>query len=211
MFRTLGKDGVGMTLGAQPDAGPETARLQVATLGPEGTSSEQAGKFFFSQAAGRPAADDDVLLYGIYEEAEEAVVTGKATHLVVAAAYAGCNHFYMTNTLVPVHTSNFPMDTPPYLLAARTRRCQLPDAVRVATHQAPQEVIDQLLDTMDASFEWFKAMAVNSTAEAARMVANGEVEVALTTEPARLRYGLVRISPAKVIPMFWLVFVKKGP
>jgi hypothetical protein len=180
----------------------------VATLGPDGTSSEQAAQFFFSRAVGRPAADGDLQLYRTYEEAEAAVLDGKATHLVVAAAYAGCNHFYMTNGLVPDHASNFAMDTPPYLLAARARMCLLPDAVRVATHPAPEEVIDELLSKMTDSFRWYKAIAADSTAEAARMVADGEVEVALTTDPACRRFNLTPISLSKVIPMFWLVFVK---
>ncbi len=198
-----------MPVNEQHEVHVSTAEVKVATLGPEGTSSEEAARFFFLKAVGRPAAEGDVLLFSTYEEAKDAVLSDFASHLVVATAYPECHHFYMSGELIPDHENHFPRDTPPYLLVSRSRRCMLPRAVRIATHPAPAEVIDQLLATMADTFDWFKVVHSTSTAEAARMVAKDEVEVALTTDPARRRFGLVAISEeSKTIPMDWLVFVK---
>ncbi|CAL9367924.1 hypothetical protein SUDANB171_00801 [Streptomyces sp. enrichment culture] len=93
----------------------------IGTLGPEGTSSEQAARLPRTRLAGRPP----IVLRRTYEQALADVTAGTVSHVVVANAYRDIHHFSMADDIALA--SIFVMDTPLYGLARRADGAPLPD------------------------------------------------------------------------------------
>ncbi|MFG1643789.1 prephenate dehydratase domain-containing protein [Amycolatopsis sp. NPDC049252] len=172
---------------------------RVATLGPAGTSSEQAAKFLNTRI--NPSQDQpDPLLLPSYEEAAEAVLRGFAELLLVANAYHDISEFYMDARLVLAGAYHF--ETPLYGIATVPDRT-LDGPIRIASHPAPVPLIKQLVpDSLTVA----EVVLARSTSAAALAAQSGEVDAALTTQPAAEQYGLSFISPTRPISMLWSVF-----
>lgn len=175
----------------------ELATRTLMTLGPEGTSSDQAAHKMRQRqhACG-------VRLFDSYEKAAEAVVAAKAgAALLVANAYHHINRFYIANELMPV--AAFFFDTPNYVIATRNvaqfHKIQRP---RIATHPAPAHRISSLLIQDD-----FERSVADSTSAAARAVYTGDADACLTTDIACRKYGLYPASKPFLIPMLWAIFI----
>lgn len=180
------------------DSAAADARGPIATLGPPGTSSEAAGHRL-AALLGTAARTE---LYPSYEDACAAVLAGRAARLLVANAYHGVNEFYMNQALALERV--FVLDTPQYGLASRPNAA-LPLACAVVTHPAPRPLVRQL---MPPGYGVNRVDYATSTSAAAERVAEGDVDLALTTKPAAHRHGLRFISPTRPIRMLWSVFVK---
>jgi prephenate dehydratase len=178
----------------------------IATLGPAGTSSEQAAVHLRAllDPDGDPTeAPADIQLYDSYEEAGKALATGEAGRLVVANAYAGINTFYMDPALDLAGA--FVFDTPHYGIA-QARGHQVPARPRIATHPAPAALVMELLPTPYTAKELVLTMSTSAAARAARDL---ETDLALTTEPAAALHELEFISRTRPIRMLWSVFVNR--
>ncbi|WP_331106591.1 hypothetical protein [Archangium sp.] len=175
--------------------------MRIATLGPEGTSSAEAGRALTTCSPGGGHCE----LFPTYEEAAEAVLGGRADYLLVANAYAHINHFYISDRLIVVGA--FPFATPPYGVAVDPTRVRLASTSNLASHPAPLHLAE----------EWFRHsehkprfVTMSSTSEAALAVARGEVSACITTEVARKRTGLAFITRTKRIRMLWSVFTRRN-
>ncbi|MEU6611087.1 hypothetical protein ABZ922_39690 [Streptomyces shenzhenensis] len=176
-------------------AGPPT----IGTLGPEGTSSEQAARLLGSRLPGRP----QIVLKTTYEQALEALTASTVSHVVVANAYRDIHHFYMADDIALA--SIFVMDTPLYGIARRAGGGPLSDRPSLVTHPSPRPLLNQLLAT---THQLSEVATADSTSQAAQAVAERRYDLALTTEPAAARHGLLFISPLRPIRMVWSVFVR---
>ncbi|MGJ7908014.1 hypothetical protein ACOQFL_16230 [Actinopolyspora sp. H202] len=178
----------------------------IATLGPTGTSSEQAARYLrqylsFSWQDRRARAPLPIDLYPKYEDAAEAVLGGRSALLLVANAYHAASTFYMAPELA--FAGAYCFDTPHYGIASRSGT--LPQGeISVASHPAPTPLIDQLLDGTESSAG--QVVRVDSTSAAAQAVAAGEIDVALTTAPAAELHGLTFVTRTRTIRMLWSVF-----
>jgi hypothetical protein len=76
----------------------------------------------------------------------------------------------------------------------------------VATHPAPEPLIDQL---MPSRFRLTETIKSGSTSLAAAAVSQGEVDLALTTAPAAVRHDLFFVSGSRYIRMLWSIFTRK--
>ncbi|MGK4584921.1 hypothetical protein [Kitasatospora sp. HPMI-4] len=182
------------------------ATTAVGTLGPAGTSSEQAATHLRAvlDPDGDPAtAAADVRLFAGYEEAGEALRTGEVGRIVVANAYSGINTFYMDPGLALAGA--FVFDTPHYGIA-RARGHRVPPRPRVATHPAPVALVAELLP---AAYAADNLVLTASTSTAARAARDLDADVALTTEPAAALHQLEFISRTRTIRMLWSVFVAR--
>ncbi|WP_051766643.1 type 2 periplasmic-binding domain-containing protein [Saccharothrix syringae] len=179
-------------------AGRDVPVRSVGTLGPAGTSSEQAARHVWHTFAGVGAPD--VRLFDTYEEAGDALRSGAVSHVVVASAYANVSDFYMDTRLALAGA--FIRDTPMYGIARR-RGAAVPPRPRIASHPAPLPLVAQLLPDRFTAHETVK---VTSTSAAAIAVRDGEVDLALTTQPSAAAYDLEFISRTRTIRMLWSVF-----
>lgn len=174
----------------------------IATLGPAGTSSEQAALYLWADH-GR-GAPPTVQLYETYEEAGEALRARNASHVVVANAYAGIHSFYMDPALS--FAGAFLMDTPPYGIAISPGHL-VPARARIATHPAPVALVGELLPKEYAVGE---ILFATSTSAAAGQAHRRETDLALTTQPAASAHALKFISRTRPIRMLWSVFTLRG-
>jgi prephenate dehydratase len=183
------------------DDQPVIPLRSIATLGPEGTSSENAAAYLWTvRAADIPA---DIRLYNTYEEAGEALMAGVTSHLLVANAYSGINEFYMDLRFSLAFA--FLHDTPAYGLAAPAHDT-VPCEVRVATHPAPAPLVRELLPARHAVT---RIVYTDSTSVAAAKAHKLEIDLALTTQLAAARYNLAFISRTRPIRMLWSAFTAR--
>ncbi|MDT0549339.1 type 2 periplasmic-binding domain-containing protein [Streptomyces lonegramiae] len=171
----------------------------IGTLGPEGTSSEQAARLLGTRLPGEPP----IVLRATYEQALEDLTAGTVSHVVVANAYRDIHPFYMADDIALA--SIFVMDTPLYGIAQRADGGPLSDHPSVVTHPSPRPLLDQLLPP---THQLSDVSTADSTSQAAQAVAEGRYDLALTTEPAATRHGLRFISRLRPIRMVWSVFVR---
>lgn len=184
------------------DYGIETPALRlVGTLGPAGTSSEQAARHLWAEHG--TGAEPQVRLYGTFELAGEALRAGEVSHLVVANAYAGADAFYMDPNLR--FAGAFLKDTPQYGIAVAPGH-DIPRRPRIATHPAPRALVAELLP---GDYEGEEIVLATSTSAAAGMAQRHETDLALTTQPAALGHQLRFISRTRPIRMLWSVFTRR--
>ncbi|MCA7014583.1 bacilysin biosynthesis protein BacA [Dickeya dadantii] len=173
--------------------------LPVFTLGPAGTSSESASRYFGHWMESKyEGSTHQVYLNDTYEEAREQLNQSNGL-LIVANAYPQINDFYMDLRLKL--TGTFVFDTPLYGLAIKETLPNRP--VIVASHPAPVPLIQELLPD-GLSVE--RVVTMSSTSAAAQAVANHEVDMALTTEVAVNLHRLRFISRTRPIHMLWSIF-----
>ncbi|WP_457033524.1 hypothetical protein [Kitasatospora sp. P5_F3] len=180
--------------------------VTVSTLGPSGTSSEAAAGFLLDRlladgaGPGKGRGGPRIALRDSYEEAYHLVLKEEADLLLVANAYARISTFYMDPRLRLAGA--FVLDTPQYGLATRPGR-RPRGSVTVATHPAPEPLIEEL---MPAGAWAGEVVAAPSTSQAAMMADRDEVDLALTTELAAEGCGLAFVSRTRAIRMLWSVF-----
>ncbi|WP_030668314.1 prephenate dehydratase domain-containing protein [Streptomyces cellulosae] len=175
----------------------------IGTLGPAGTSSEQAALYLWADR-GRETAPD-IRLYDTYEQAGLALREGAVTHVVIANAYAGVHSFYMDPTLR--FAGAFLFDTPHYGIAVAPGH-SIPKRPRIATHPAPVALVEELLPEEYTVEEILFATSTSAAADKAR---RRETDLALTTQPAAKANELEFISRTRPIRMLWSVFTLAGP
>ena len=181
---------------------PAVRLTSIGTLGPAGTSSEQAAGLLWRELGEGPPV---VRLFNSYEQGADAVRDGHVSHFVVANAYRDAHGFYMDLRLSLA--SVFIMDTPLYGLARRPGVQDIPARPTVASHRSPVPLIHQL---MPAGLNVGDIEVMSSTSAAAQAARNRLVDLALTTEVAARNHGLEFVSATRPIRMVWSVFVAGG-
>lgn len=174
--------------------------LRIATLGPEGTSSEAAAQALAVALARRGHETVQVDLLDTYESAAARVLDGHANLVIVANAYADVSEFYMEPRFQL--TAAFVKDTPNYGLAA-LKPWEGEGSLTVASHPAPIPLIEQLLPEGLTVAAIVPALSTSAAAEAALQ---GRVDAALTTVPAAGLRGLRFFTRTRSIRMLWSVF-----
>jgi prephenate decarboxylase len=174
-------------------------KIEVATLGPSGTSSEATG-FYLLSLINRESAQCS--LYPSYENAMESVISQKADLLLVANAYGKIDVVYMCPKLRLLTSFEYP--TPCYGLAKKTGY-QLPKErpLKIATHHAPLSLISQFMDNNAVSYE---VTLVESTSRAAIATQEGNFDMCITNSNSVHAYDLEFISETRQIFMVWSVF-----
>lgn len=174
--------------------------LTIATLGPSGTSSEQAAKALLRHL-GLP--QENISLHRTFEEAGEAAQNARNKLLLCANAYAGSDKFYVS----PAHgfIGCFVYDTPEYGIVAR-QEFDLPrtGTVDIITHHAPIALLPWLL--AGTGLEYRILAQYESTARVAELVSEGRFDYCVTNETSAMRYGLKFVSRTRPIRMLWSIF-----
>ncbi len=178
-------------------------QVEIATLGPSGTSSEASAKFLLTTLKDEHGKYS---LFPSYEEAYESLVSGVSNVLLVANAYKGIDKFYMSKDIQFLFP--FIFETPLYGVAKRPHeKLNRSRPLVVATHHAPSSLLPWFLADFDIKYE---ILFVNSTSEAAVKLQKGEVDLCLTTANAAQKYNAEFISPTRTILMLWSVFGTKS-
>lgn len=178
----------------------DEAALHASTLGPPGSSSEQAVRYL-----GRHMAS--IRLTYRLEDSFEAVLALLQQQdidlAVVPHAYAGIHRFYMMPELKLLRL--FVMPTPVYGLAVHPQPTPGKGKPVLVTHPAPLPILRHLVDDPSQ----FDVQIVGSTSVAARLVRDGKADWAITNEVALTTYGLEFTKVYGPIVMSWSVFTHR--
>jgi hypothetical protein len=179
--------------------------VRIATLGPPGTSSGDAANYLADKLRAEGASTADVDLYPSFGDAVEAALGGLADLVVIADAYGGIGETY-TRPDVTVVGMYFHL-TPDYGLATR-RGEQVSGPQIVPSHPAPIPLLAHL-DTYPITVSRIERVA--GPRDAARLVADGGFDVALTHRRAVEEFGLDFVSATHPIRTSWAVFAPRSP
>jgi len=183
---------------------------RVATLGPHGTSAEQAAAHLAALVSDAGSPDAAVDLHDSFSQARRAVHDGAATCVLVPSAFSGATDFHWDPRLrlvgVVVHR------TPAYGLAVRRTDALETDSgtspLVVASLPEVAGLVDQLAPPTLLRIPR-RHRAATSTADAARVVAEGRAHLAVCNDPSRTRHGLRWLASREGVPMPWSVFVAR--
>jgi prephenate decarboxylase len=175
------------------------SKIEIATLGPRGTSSEATGIYLLSLIN---KENTECCVYPSYEGAMESVISGKADLLLMANAYYKIDQVYMCPKLKLL--TAFEYQTPYYGLAKKIGY-QLPEkrSLKLATHHAPLSLLSQFIDNEKINYE---VTLVESTSTAALSTQQGDFDLCITNLNSVQAYGLEFISKTLPIVMLWSVF-----
>lgn len=176
-------------------------KLQISTLGPEGTSSEYASNFFLDLL--QIDYKSKAYLKPSFEEAVLDVLNLNADIMVVANAYQNIDAIYMEPKMKVM--SSFMCNTPPYGIACKNHNVLIGQEkkINILTHPAPVSMIPWFLN--DTSIE-YNIHASSSTSKAAESVMHEQFKYCVTNEIAVKKYNLAFISRTRPIKMLWSVF-----
>jgi len=176
-------------------------KLQISTLGPEGTSSEYAADYFMKLL--QIDSKEHLYLKPSFEDAMQDVLNLTADVMIVANAYQNIDRFYMKPELKLM--SSFMCNTPPYGLACKRRDVSIgqESKITIITHPAPVSLIPWFLN--DATVE-YETCFISSTSKAAESVMIEHFKYCITNEIAAKMYNLTFISRTRPIHMLWSVF-----
>lgn len=179
--------------------------VRIASLGPENTSSHCVAKDAVeAYLAGTVAAE--IVLLNTFQQVEKAVCAGACDLALVPHAYHEINLFYMNPQLEVLFI--FISSTPTYGLAKRIGEPLSLDGGRIVTHPAPVPLLPHLLRGQRFLREPAVEL-VSSTSVAARMVADGLADAAITNATAAREAGLELASVYGAIKMSWSLFCRK--
>ncbi len=182
----------------------ESSLINIATLGPAGTSSEHAAKSFINNFFPSVHTKGSIHLMSTFEECVSQVLESNIMYAIVPHAYEGIKNFYMHPDLELIQL--FRCDTPMYGLAVRPDfhfQAEALDSHIVVSHPAPISLLKYYIGK-DAIFK-----KVDSTSIAAELVRDKVYDFAITNEIAREKNQLKFVFQFKNIPMSWSVFGRR--
>ncbi len=99
----------------------------------------------------------------------------------------------------------FFQDTPPYVIAAKTRDVLERKSIIASSHPAPAHLILKTFPNKNT-----KIKHTESTYKAAQYVLDGKAEICLTTRIIATELKLIEIQTVSLgIPMLWTIFISK--
>jgi len=183
----------------------QRSAVSIAALGPENTSSHCVARHAVeTYLAGIATAE--IVLFDTFQQVEKAICTGECDLALVPHAYHEINLFYMNPQIEVLFV--FISPTPTYGLAKRKGEPLSLDGGRIVTHPAPLPLLPHLLPRQPFLREP-RVELVSSTSVAARMVADGLADAAITNAAAAQEAGLELAAVYGVIKMSWSLFCQK--
>jgi bacilysin biosynthesis protein BacA len=178
----------------------------IGTLGPK-TSSEATARWLISMFPAYMRPLFSVRVYPTFPAIKAALDRGEVGYGLVPAAYDRFNDFSFDPAVSLVGAFEHP--TPPYGIVKRKGSDPLArrGSLVVVTHPAPVSLLGVLLSADAGRCE---VRLTNSTAEAARLVAEGAAPLAITNDDARRAHGLEWVATYGAIPMVWALFQSKA-
>ncbi|NEO40837.1 MAG: LysR family transcriptional regulator [Moorea sp. SIOASIH] len=184
---------------------PTSKTLVVGTLGPAGTSSEEALEYVVEQLQ-LEELSITTKLFDNFSQLKEALVSEDVNLALVPHAYHNINDFYMEPSFELSFIFIYP--TPSYGLAKKPINQFDINKCTILTHPAPLPLLSYLLPDYEQQ-KSIKVKLVDSTSVAAKEVSEGLAELAITNEKAADKYGLEFIKTYGKIKMSWSIFQKK--
>ncbi|WP_217557048.1 hypothetical protein [Vibrio metschnikovii] len=153
----------------------------VATLGPEGSSSQYAAQYL-SRLIGAPL---EVLLFSTFEQASEHVESNESCLLLVANAYQKVDNFYMNERTLLLGSFAYYLECKD--ISNLTFKILSKNTISIASHHAPLSRLDGLIrsseeNVPDIRKAQIEVQLTDSTSGGAQQTAV-DLTMLLKTEP----------------------------
>jgi hypothetical protein len=179
-------------------------RIDMLTLGPAETSSCHAARYFSAHAGELcPGIPYQLEWRTSFDDVYAAFKTGTGGLLLVPNAYEGITDMYWDPEIRFLYC--FYCDTPPYGLAVRSRQALDKPVVTLATCPAVR-TLGKALGQQLLAGRSVEIVTVASTTAAARAVADGAADLAMTNVPGGTRHQLEFVTPVGAVMMLWSLF-----
>jgi prephenate dehydratase len=151
------------------------------------------------QYLSRFPAPAHVRLFPSYEEASRQVESGEADFVLVAAAFPDLNRLIFGTPRRLRIVDAFVADTPELVVATRGSSSTVPATIACAAAPLP---------SVRDMFPQAAILPAESNAHAARIVASGGADAALTTAPAAALLELQPLMSFGTVPMAWVILAR---
>lgn len=180
--------------------------VSVATLGPDGTTSSCAARYFKSFFPTN--IELNIILKDSFDLAYEELKKDKVDFVLLPNAYSNMTYYYWDFNLELIQT--FIMRTPDYGIVARDVEESLSKpCVRIATCLAVKHLIPQLIDTTAFKDKEYEIVIENSTKKSLMYMLDGKADLALTNNTSLAGSGIDFISDHMHTEVLWSVFMNK--
>lgn len=185
--------------------------IVIGTLGPEGTSSEFALRYFISNIESYNSnIKCDVFLATNFNTIYNALNDNLIKYALVPTAYEKITDFFWNNDFI--NNLNFIFPTPQYGMVCKNDYRQINDRkVRIACCAAVENTINYLSNGIFKNGE-FQKVQTNSTTEAIKSLIDGYADLAITNKTSFDIYSdkdIKFISKTYNANMVWSVFKQK--
>lgn len=172
--------------------------VNIATLGPTGTCSEHAARYFLK----KENLEGEVRLYSTFEESIEVLKNKEADITIIPSAYVNFANIVFKN-LDKIKIEKSYVYYTPKLMIAKNRKNLNEEVLLVATHPSPSSLIANYYPYAEIKY-------TRSNSESAILVNNNEVDACITTESCVSLYNLKVIKDFGEVPMSWNIFRRIG-
>ncbi len=172
--------------------------MKIGTLGPPGTCSENAAKYFMNNEniKGR------ISLYKTFEESIEALKWRDEDIAIIPSAYVDFADIVFENLGKIEIVKSFIYYTPK-LVIAQNRDFFNEKVEKVATHPSPSNLIASYYKDAELIY-------TRSNSESAILLKDKKVDACITTEKCVIMYDLKVVKDFGNIPMSWNIFRRIG-
>ena len=181
-------------------------KIQICTLGPQGTSSNYAAKYLISNLDKNNNRSEIILkedFHMIYNELHKK----KVNYALIPAAYENITDFFWNKEFENIF--NFILETPNYgLVCKKSSNFRKKEKIKVSTVPAVQNLIGFFAEEL-LSEKKLKQINTNSTTEAVIFLLENKVDIALTNQTSFKLYkdrGLKFISKKHSVKILWSIF-----
>lgn len=170
-------------------------QIIVATLGPEGTCSENAAQYYINNNHYR----GNIELYSTFEEAIETLKAGISDFVIVPSAYRKLADIIFDGRNIIEIADVFILITPGFVAVIMN---ELTKIKKVAAHSSPANLASEC-------FPYAQLIISNSNSHSANMLVSGEVDACITTKKCIELSSVKIIRDFGEISMSWNVIKKK--
>lgn len=182
---------------------------EVVTMGPQGTTSSEAAKYFQNYAINELGASDmKISLYDTFEIALKKMKDGGADFIILPNAYGKMTNFYWDNTLELMFT--FIIQTPEYGIAALDMNAlQEKQTISIATCKAVEHLVNDMWNELNMKDKEYTIVEAFSTKKSLMLLEEGKVDLALTNNSSLEKSNASFVTKTMHTEVLWSVFMVK--
>ncbi len=185
--------------------------IRIGTLGPKGTSSEQALKYLIANITNcKHKIEYEIYLMNNFTNVYESLDNGRISYALIPTAYERITDFFWNNNFI--NNLNFIFPTPEYGMVCKNSYKPISNRkIKIACCPAVENIIEYLSDgeLQEGQIERVKT---NSTTEALVCLINNDVDLAVTNRTSFELYAdkeIKFISKTYKAIIVWALFKRK--
>lgn len=184
-------------------------KCRIVTMGPQGTTSSEAARYFQNYAINELGADSmKISLYDTFEIALKELKGGGADFIVLPNAYGKMTNFYWDNILELMFT--FIIQTPEYGIAALDMNAvREKQKISIATCKAVEHLVSNMWTELNMQDKEYTIVEAYSTTKSLMLLEEEKVDLALTNNSSLENSNAFFVTKTMHTEVLWSVFMVK--